>query len=165
MDKYEILDKGLTRITRKDRNAWWIPGENLLVNETLLGALNLWEFRILPQHIGRECVRKNPEGFLIDPRWESIADGRTLHDAREVVRIVKDHAFEIESVVRGSLSHVIKACERDGITVPQSVLDAVEAQALKDAPRRWFVNGLRRSRFFIPFDGGKRVRLSATDTI
>ncbi len=146
------------------KHGWWSPPHNYVVNGALMN-LNGWVFTILPFRAAKTAYRpasdRSPEGIVIDPKWEP--DGKDTPWTGKAAEAFAKYA-KVQPSVPDSVRKELADLERHfKINIPASVQSSLINDSLKVAKRRWGVDGLRRKRILVPFDGGKPIQLGSWD--
>ena len=160
----EYLEANAKRF--KKGHAWWVPPHNLAINSALM-AVNLWRFTILPFQAGRTAYRpagdRFPEGIVIDPNWDPFERDRTFNHGLKTAEVLVKVA-KAQPSISESVKDELESIERHfKIQIPPGIVSHLVGQSLKVAERRWGVDGLRRKRILVPFDGGKSIELGSWD--
>jgi len=156
-----VLNRDLKKLPKG--NGWWDPPHNYVVNSAIM-ELNGWFFTILPFGAGRIAYRPksdtSPEGIVIDPKWSPRDNHNGPHTAKMAEALVK--GVKAAPSVQASVQQELKNIEQHfKIDIPASIQSKLVGESLKVAQRRWGVDGLRRRKILVPFDGSKPFELSS----
>lgn len=165
-DAVAYFESKLTTHKKGNKRAWWDPPHNMLINETLMGTLNLWDFTILPFHASKTAYRpastRFPEGIVIDPNWSSVT-GDSYPETPRVCELMVEKVKAAESIDQSVKDELASIESHFKITIPDAIKTKLVAESVKTADRRWGVDRLRRRKILIPFDGSKPIQLGSWD--
>lgn len=158
-DKGEaVLDKGLTRVEKKGRAWWWIPGTNLAINQTLMGDVNAWRFEIT---YGSGALKSDKSAFLVVPTWSSYGfenlSGMPLNPAiaEKIIKFLKAEAKPIKDTMKPVMEKAAAAAKEKGIEFTSAAQSAALDAMVKMAQARMHGDRLRYNGAWIDFTTGK----------
>lgn len=165
------LDQKLVNVPAKGRNHWWKPPSALMINQTLLGDFNLWQFTILGGPIGRRYVKADPtynkpEAIILNPTWASFGrdtlitvGGMATHPVDEIVsklvNVIKS-GDPLTEIVEGELKLLENKFQ---MQIPDSIRQTLVRDVEKIAKRRIGANLVNAKQTVFPFDGSKPFQI------
>lgn len=142
---------------------WWMPPQNLGVNETLLGGINLWRFSLLPMFPKKKGYSEKLNGIVIHPIWQPLSKetyGELDPDfAKKLVALARKSPT-IQEDVRQELAWLEREFK---IRIPEAIKASLIKDAIKTAKRRWGTDRLRVKDRLVPLDGSKPRDLGSFD--